>query len=49
MINGVYVFLYEDGKVKGIIMKTFVEVDFSVNDALCSIDIIPAIYKRDNH
>lgn len=30
-------------------MKTFVEVDFSVNDALCSIDIIPAIYKRDNH
>jgi hypothetical protein len=45
----VYVFLYEDGKVKGIIMKTFVEVDFSVNDALCSIDIIPAIYKRDNH
>lgn len=30
-------------------MKTFVEVDFSVNDALCSIDIIPAVYKRDNH
>ena len=30
-------------------MKTFVEVDFSVNDALCSIDIIPAIYKRDEH
>ena len=44
-----YVFLYEDGKVKGIIMKTFVEVDFSVNDALCSIDIIPATYKRDEH
>lgn len=30
-------------------MKTFVEVDFSVNDALCSIDIIPATYKRDEH
>lgn len=45
-----YVFLYEDGKVKEVkVMKTFVEVDFSVNDALCSIDIIPATYKRDEH
>lgn len=30
-------------------MKTFVEVDFSINDALCYIDIIPATYKRDEH
>lgn len=44
-----YVFLYEDGKVKGIIMKNYVEVDFSCNDALCTVDIIPVIYKKDEH
>lgn len=30
-------------------MKTFVEVDFSVNYALCNIDIIPVTYKRDEY
>ena len=45
-----YVFLYEDGKVKEVkVMKTFVEVDFSVNYALCNIDIIPVTYKRDEY
>ena len=30
-------------------MKNYVEVDFSGNDVLCTIDVIPAIYKRDDH
>lgn len=34
-------------KVKGDIMKAYVEVDFRGNDAICTINIIPAVYRRD--
>lgn len=30
-------------------MKNYVEVDFSGKDVLCTVDVIPAIYKRDDH
>ena len=30
-------------------MKNYVEVDFSGKDVLCTVDVIPNIYKRDEH